>query len=107
MPEHISNIIIVCLFAGIGLLALVGILLKLIKNRRAAVVTVNAVVIDKHKTEVFSKYSGNGRQVKYVVVFSAEGKKLSFYVSGFSYEGYKRNEKGKLTYKGNQLIAFQ
>ena len=107
MPEHISNILIVCLFSGIGLLALTGILLKLIKNRRAAVVTVNAVVIDKHKTEVFSKYSGNGRQVKYVIVFLAEGKKLSFYVSGFSYEGYRRNEKGILKYKGNRIIAFR
>ena len=107
MPEHISNIIIVCLFAGIGLLALVGILLKLIKNRRAAVVTVNAVVIDKHKTEVFSKYSGNGRQVKYTVIFLAEGKKLSFHVSEFSYAGYQVNEKGTLKYKGNRLIEFR
>ena len=107
MPENISNIVIIAVFVGIGVLALFSILVKISKNRRAPVRTVNAVVIDKHKVETFSKYSGTGKREKYVVVFSAEGKKLSFYVSGFSYEGYKRNEKGKLTYKGNRLIDFR
>ena len=107
MPENISNIVILAVFTGVGILALVVILAKIIKSQTTPVKTVNAVVIDKHKVETFSKYSGNGKREKYVVVFSAEGKKLSFYVSGFSYEGYRRNEKGKLTYKGNQLIAFQ
>lgn len=107
MPENVSNIVIICLVAGIGILALVGLLVKVIKRKRASVQTVPAVIVDKHKTQVFSKYAGNGKQEKYVVVFSAGGKKLSFYVSEFSYRGYRVEEKGMLTYKGDQLIRFQ
>ena len=103
MPENLSNIIIISLFLGIWLLAAIRFLVK----RVAPVKTVPAVVIDKHKTETFSKYAGNGKQVKYVVVFSAGGKKLSFYVSEFSYGGYRVGEKGKLTYKGSKIIGFQ
>ena len=107
MPENISNIVIIAVFVGICVLASFCIFVKILKNRWAPVRTVNAVVIDKHKVETFSKYSGNGKREKYVVVFSAEGRKLSFYVSGFSYEGYRRNEKGILKYKGNRIIAFR
>lgn len=103
MPENLSSIIIIVLFLGVGALAAI----RLLTRRVAPVRTVAAVVADKHKTEVFSKYAGNGKQVKYVVVFSAGGKKLSFYVSEFSYGGYRVGEKGTLTYKGSKLIAFQ
>ena len=103
MPENLSSIIIIVLFLGVGALAAI----RLFTKRVAPVRTVAAVVADKHKTEVFSKYAGNGKQVKYVVVFSAGGKKLSFYVSEFSYGGYRVGEKGTLTYKGSKLIAFQ
>lgn len=103
MPENLSNIIIISLFWGVGALAAIRFLAK----RLSPVKTVSAVVVDKHKTEVFSKYAGNGKQVKYVVVFSAGGKKLSFYVSEFSYSGYRAGEKGKLTYKGNRIIDFK
>ena len=103
MPENLSNIIIISLFMGIWLLAAIRFLMK----RVAPVRTVAAVMADKHKTESFSKYAGNGKHIKYVVVFSAGGKKLSFYVSEFSYGGYRVGEKGTLTYKGNKLIGFQ
>ncbi len=103
MPENLSNIIIISLFLGVGALAAIRLLMK----RLASVKTVSAVVIDKHKTETFSKYAGNGKQVKYAVVFSAGDKKLSFYVSEFSYGGYRVGEKGMLTYKGNRIIDFQ
>ena len=107
MPENISNIVITLLFVCIGALAMVSIIARLIKNRYAPVKTVKAVVIDKHKVETFSKYAGNGKSEKYVIVFSVGGKKKSFYVSQFSYNGYRLNEKGTLKYKGNKLIAFQ
>ena len=42
-----------------------------------------------------------------MIVFSVNGKKKSFYVSQFSYNGYKVNEKGTLKYKGNKLISFK
>ena len=107
MPENISNIVIISLFIGIGALAMVSIIVKTIKNRYAPVKTVKAVVIDKHIVENFSKYSGSGKSEKYVIVFSVGGKKKSFYVSQFSYNGYRVNEKGTLKFKGDKLIEFK
>ena len=107
MPENLSNIIIVSIFMGLGALAMVSIIGRMVKDHFAPIRTVQAVVIDKHKAETFSKYSGNGKSEKYVIVFSVDGKKKSFYVSQFSYGGYKINEKGTLTYKGSRLISFQ
>ena len=106
MPENISNIVISSLFIGVGALAMVSFLIRTIKSRYAPIKTVKAVVIDKNKIETFSKYSGNGKAEKYVIVFSANGKKKSFYVSQFSYNGYRINEKGTLKYKGDKLIEF-
>ena len=107
MPENISNIIIISLFVGVGVLAVVSLLMKAVKNRYAPLKTVKAVVIDKNKVENFSKYSGTGKSEKYVIVFSVDGKKKSFYVSQFSYNGYRVNEKGTLKYKGDKLIEFK
>ena len=107
MPENISNIVISSLFIGVGALAMISFLIRTIKSRYAPIKTVKAVVIDKNKIETFSKYSGNGKAEKYVIVFSANGKKKSFYVSQFSYNGYRINEKGTLKYKGDKLIEFR
>ena len=107
MPENISNIVIISLFLGVGVLAVVSHLVKAVKNRCAQIKTVKAVVVDKNKVETFSKYSGNGKSEKYVIVFSVGGKKKSFYVSQFSYNGYRINEKGTLKYKGDKLIDFK
>lgn len=87
--------------------ALVCMLVKEVKNRYAPVKTVKAKVIRKHTVETVSKYAGNGKQERHVVVFSAEGKTLSFYVSAFSYNGYNVNETGTLTYKGSRIISFR
>ena len=86
---------------------LVLVLIRLLRDWYAPVKTVKAVVIDKHKIETVSKYSGNGKQERYVVVFSVEGKKKSFYVSSFSYGGYRLKEKGVLKYRGDTLIDFK
>ena len=106
MPENIASIVVLSLFVGISVFAFVSLLVKLIKNRVAPVRTVKAVVLDKQKVVIFSKYSGTGKQEKYVVVFSVDGKKKSFYVSQFSYGGYRLNEKGTLKYQGDKLIDF-
>ena len=103
MLENLPSIVIGSLFVGIWLLVLI----RIISNKLAPIHTVKAQVTHKHVQEVFSKYSGNGKSYKYVVVFTAEGKTLSFYVSEFSYNGYKVNERGTLTFKGNRLINFQ
>ena len=107
MPENISNVIIISLFLGVGALAVVSLLVKTVKNRYAPIKTVKAVIIDKNKVETFSKYSGTGKSEKYVIVFSVGGKKKSFYVSQFSYNGYRVNERGTLKYKGDKLIEFK
>ena len=107
MPENVINIVITSIFIGIGALAMGSIIVRTIKNRYAPIKVVEAVIIDKNKIESFSKYSGSGQTEKYVIVFSVNGKKKSFYVSQFSYNGYKVNEKGILKYKGNKLISFK
>ena len=107
MPQNLPSAII--LYGALGLTVFVGlcILIRAIRNRLTPVKKVSATVIEKHKVESFSKYAGNGKQVKYVIVFSVDGKKKSFYVSSFSYGGYRLKEKGTLTYQGDRLISFE
>ena len=91
-----------------GISLILGILswIRFIQDRCSPVKTVKATVVHKQTVEVFSKYSGNGKHTKYAVTFQAGQKKLSFYVSEFSYHGYRVNETGTLKYKGSRLIDF-
>ena len=82
------------------------VLLRFFRSRFGKPRTVSAEIIGKQTVEQFSKYSGSAKRVKYVVIFQTEGKKKSFYVSEFSYGGYRKGEKGKLTYQGDRLIDF-
>ena len=106
MPESIASLILPALFIVVWVLVIIRIIIKTIKNKYAPIQTVRAVVVDKQKIETFSKYSGNGKSEKYVVVFSVSGKKKSFYVSQFSYGGYRIKEQGILKYRGDTLIGF-
>ena len=85
-----------CLFAGV----------KWLIRRYGPVKSVKAKVVDKHKSEVVSKYAGNGKAIRYVVVFEIAGKRKGFYVSEFSYGGYRKGETGILKYQGNRIIDF-
>ena len=69
--------------------------------------TVEAVVVKKYKVDEFTKYSGTGKKTRYVVVFEAGRKRLRLNASEFAYGGYRLNEKGTLTYKGNRIIEFK
>ena len=93
---------------GIILLALLWIFVgvKLLLRRLGPVRTVKAKVLDKHKTETFSKYNGTGKAMRYVVTFEIDGKRKGFYVSEFSYGGYRKGETGTLKYKGDRIIDF-
>lgn len=105
MPGNTGNVIgwlLAVFFMVIGAVCVI----RIVKNRVAPVRTVRAQVVDKFVTESFSKYSGSGTRKQYVVVFLVEGKKLSFYVSEFSYGGYRKKETGTLKYKGNRIINF-
>ena len=106
-PEKVIGIVFVSLLGALFLLVIVRMVMKVIKNQTAHTQTVEAVVIDKNTVETFSKYSGNSKKVKFVVAFMAEGRKKTFYVSEFSYNGYEIGEKGKLTYRGDMLISFK
>lgn len=102
MPDNIATWILTGLIAVVYLLVLI----RFLRNRFAPVRKRKATVIDKNRIEFFSKHSGGGKRYKYAVVFSADGQKLSFYVSEFSYNGYRKGETGTLTYQGNRLIDF-
>lgn len=103
MPESLPSYMMMALFLAIALLAAV----RLLGWRLCPVRKVRAEVIHKQTVERFSKYSGNGKQIRYAVTFLVDGRKKSFYVSAFSYNGYRVGEKGTLTYKGDRLIGFQ
>lgn len=107
MTENLPNIVIPVIFLSVGGAALIGGVARYLKNCCAPVKTVPAVVADKHKAETFSKYSSNGKREEYVVVFATEDKKLAFFVSAFSYRGYRIGQRGMLQYKGQRLLDFQ
>lgn len=93
-------------FAGVLLVAAVAYTVRLLKNRFGTAKTVKATVVHKQTVEAFSKYSGNGMHTKYSVTFQIGDKRRSFYVSEFSYKGYKVKETGTLKYKGSRIIDF-
>ena len=103
MSDNLPSLILSGLFMLVGILCLVRVVWK----NLAPVKTVHAKVVDKGEEKVFSQTGAYGKKARYYVVFQAEGKKLSFYVSAFSYGGYRKGETGKLTYKGTRLIDFQ
>ena len=98
--------VILCVYLVLGLVVAVPLVMKLVKNVFAPTIIANATVVHKQTVKTFSKYSGTGTHTKYVVTFSVNGKNRSFYVSAFSYKGYKMGDTGTLTYKGDKLIGF-
>ena len=104
MLENLPSTIMVGLMILVSLLASGRWALK----RMAPVKTVQAEVVDKHVIKLaYSKTGTYGKKERHCVVFQVEGKKLSFYVNEFSYNGYRKGESGKLTYKGDRIIDFQ
>ncbi len=103
----VDNIIALSFFAACWVLVIVAVVKKLIKNKYAPTRRVQARVVDKHTTDFFSKYAANSKRVRYVVTFAAAGKRLSFYVSPWTYNGYRINDTGTLTYKGDRIIDFR
>lgn len=81
-------------------------LVNLMRSKYGKLHTVKARVVDKHTVESFSKYKGNGKNIRYVVVFEIAGKKKGFYVSEFSYSGYRTGETGTLQYRGDRIVDF-
>ena len=100
--EQWTNIGGYVLMALVGLLMLV-VAVRYVRSRVGPIHTVRARVVDKQKLEFYSK---TGRNVRCVIVFEIGDKKKSFYVSEFSYGGYRKNEAGTLKYRGDRIIDF-
>ena len=95
-------------YVGIGMLALwvIAYSVRFCRNWFAPVRIVDATVVNKQPVAHQSITKTGKRVKKYAVTFSAGHNRLSFYVSEFSYGGYRIGESGKLTYKGDKLIDF-
>lgn len=102
----ISNIINMVLSALV-LICWVLIAARCVINSCASVKVVRAKVVDKYKQRTITKFYGTFMREGCVIVLEANGKRLSFSVSEFSYDGYALGETGTLKYKGNRLISFE
>lgn len=96
-------------FVLVGLIILVGILIRAAKNTIAKEQQAQAVVVNKqyYQQRVIRKQSNPYDEDCYVVTFKVGDKKLSFCVSEFSYHDYKVNQKGMLRYRGTKIIDFK
>lgn len=87
---------------------MIGLLLRIILNKLGNERQVEAKVINKqyYQSRLARKAKTFRDEDSYVVTFLAGDRKLSFYVSEYSYNGYKVNQKGTLRYKRTMLIDF-
>lgn len=102
MPENFSAYIGV----AVTILWFVGMLVWFFQRQYGRTKSVKATLVNKQVTESFSKYSASGKSYHYYVTFLINGKRRSFKVSEFSYDGYHKGETGTLKYKGDRLIDF-
>ncbi|MBO5363941.1 MAG: DUF2500 family protein [Clostridia bacterium] len=79
---------------------------RFLVNQFAPVKSVKAEVFDKYQPNTVSRIPKMWKRERYIVVFVAREKKLSFCVSEFSYGNYKVKDKGTLKYQGNKIISF-
>ena len=96
------------IFLFVGIVITVGLLLRIILNKYGNEKEVEAKVINKqyYQSRLARKAENFRDEDCYVVTFLAGDKKLSFYVSEYSYNGYRINQKGTLKFKGTMLIDF-
>lgn len=102
MPQNLSAYIGV----AVTIIWFVAMLVWFFNRQYGKAKTVKATVVNKQVTESFSKYSVSGKSKQYYVTFLVNGKRRSFKVSEFSYNGYHKGETGILKYKGDRLIDF-
>ncbi len=101
---YIVNIAFACLMAVIVL----GIAVRVLRDRFSAVKEVGAEIVNKQSYEnLRHSWQRVANTKKYVVTFQTERGKMHFDVSEFSYNGYRIGEKGTLTYQGTRLVDFK
>ena len=102
MPEYLGAYI----GAAVTILWFIGMLVWFFRLQYGRTKSVKATLVNKQVTQSFSKYSASGKSYHYYLTFLINGKRRSFQVSEFSYDGYRKGETGTLKYKGDRLIDF-
>ena len=82
------------------------IMVRFLRSRFGKIVKASATVVHKQTVEQKAFKTPPYTRVKYAVTFQIGNKRKSFYVSEISYQGYRKGEKGTLTYRGDRLIDF-
>ncbi len=107
MDFNAPTLIMMVVLWGIWGLAMGTLAVRAFRNRYGKVKTVKAQVVDKFVEDNVSKiYGSMAKPAVYYVVFEFDGKRRSFQVSSFSYQGYRLKEKGTLRYRGRKIISF-
>ena len=102
MPEYLGAYF----GAAVTILWFIGMLVWFFRRQYGRTKSVKATLVNKQVTQSFSKYSASGKSYHYYLTFLINGKRRSFQVSEFSYNGYRKGETGTLKYKGDRLIDF-
>ena len=97
------------IFALVGVIIVVGISIKIIKNIFSKEKTVKATVVDKqcYDKQIYRKNQAPFTRKEYIITFLCGDKKKYFNVSELSYKNYRINQKGTLNYKGSRIIDFK
>ena len=107
MGNNFGNIVNF-IFALIGAIIVIGIIIRVIINLFSKEKSIKAIVVDKqsYDKQIYRKSQAPFTVKEYVITFLCGNKKKYFSVSELSYRNYKVNQKGTLKYKGNQIIDF-
>ena len=108
MGNHFGNIVNL-VFALIGVIIGIGIIIRVIMNICSKEKSIKAIVVDKqsYDKQIYRKSQAPLTRKEYVITFLCGNKKKYFNVSEFSYGNYQVNQKGILKYKGNRIVDFK
>ena len=114
MPEIMNNIVNI-IFSVLGTAIMVGLLLKLKRNRINKkdygddFEIVYGELIDKQfvMKRIQSLSEAPKNKAECILTFKCGDEKLFFSVSEVFFDTYKKNQKGYITYKGETLIDFK
>ena len=108
MGNNFGNIVNL-IFALIGAIIVIGIIIRVIINLFSKEKSIKAIVVDKqsYDKQIYRKSQAPFTRKEYVITFLCGDKKKYFNVSEFSYRNYQVNQKGTLKYKGNRIVDFK
>ena len=104
MPVQVNAVFIL-----LEVVIVIGITIRICKDRFSNVKEVSAKVINKQcyqKQAVYRVVTAQFNKTEYVITFLCGDKKMHFNVSEFSYNCYRINQTGMLKYKGSKIIDF-